>query len=74
MNANRGLARLGQPRSNMATNALLAITFVVFALVADTAVDQQRGGGIAGANATPDVMAVGPVDLDLRTLLRRPHF
>ena len=73
MNANRGLARLGQPRSNMATNALLAITFVVFALVADTAMDQQRGG-IAGVNQTPDVMAVGNVDLDLRTLLRRPHF
>ena len=73
MNANRGLARLGQPRSNMATNALLAITFVVFALIADTAMDQQRGG-LATVSDTPDVMAVRHMDVDLRTLLRRPHF
>jgi len=73
MNANRGLARLGQPRSNMATNGLLAITFVVFALIADTAMDQQRGE-FASSTTTSSVMAVRHMDVDLSTLLRRPHF
>jgi len=35
------LQRLRQPRSNRTTNLLLAITVLVFALIADTAVDQQ---------------------------------
>ena len=35
------LHRLRQPRSNRTTNLLLAITVLVFALIADTAIDQQ---------------------------------
>ena len=72
MNPNMGLARLGQPRSNTSTNLLFALTFVVFACIADMAIDQQRGE-IAGTNAGTD--AAGTVlTMDLRALMPRPHF
>ena len=59
MNPNLGLARLLQPRSNMATNMLFAITFVVFALLADTAIDQQRGE-FAQASGAQESFGKGP--------------
>lgn len=59
------LHRLRQPRSNRTTNLLLAITVLVFALIADTAVDQQQRQIAAGE--TED-----RIQLDLvRTLLPR---
>jgi|AntRauTorcE11898_2_1112593.scaffolds.fasta_scaffold131294_2 hypothetical protein len=42
------LHRLRQPRSNRTTNLLLATTVLVFALIADTAVDQQDRQIVAG--------------------------
>lgn len=78
MNPNRGLARLGQPRSNGTTNLLFAITFLVFALVAQTAIDQQRGAvadqAAPGADEAPGSGAphAHPA-LALRALVR-PHF
>lgn len=55
MNADRGVARLRQPRSNAATNMLFVITFMVFALLAETAIDQQQGG-IADAGVTQEAL------------------
>lgn len=80
MNPNMGLARLIQPRSNTATNALFAITFVVFALIAEMAIEQQSGE-FAAATTTPESLAVGALDratssmpaLGLRALVR-PYF
>ncbi len=57
MNPNMGLARLLQPRSNMATNLLFAVTFMVFALIADVAIDQQRGQVADGARAPESLAA-----------------
>ena len=76
MNPNIGLARLGQPRSNTATNLLFAITFVVFALIADMAIDQQRGeiAGAGGAEGGADTAAGTVLTMDLRALMPRPHF
>ncbi|MEE4362133.1 MAG: hypothetical protein V2I63_11495 [Pseudomonadales bacterium] len=42
MNPNHLLRRLHQPRSNMASMILITATVLVFALVAQTAIDQQR--------------------------------
>lgn len=44
MNSRMGLERLRQPRSNPATNMLIAATVLVFALVARTAAEQQSEG------------------------------
>jgi hypothetical protein len=73
MNPNRGLARLGQPRSNTATNLLFAITFVVFALIADMAIDQQSGAIVEHAAPQEGVGTAAVPLLGLRALLR-PHF
>jgi hypothetical protein len=73
MNPNMGLARLGQPRSNTATNMLFAITFVVFAFIADMAIDQQQGE-IAGHDGGRDAVSGTVLTMDLRALMPRPHF
>lgn len=73
MNPNQGLARLGQPRSNTATNLLFAITFVVFAMMADMAIDQQSGTFADGSTPVDTLVGHGIPSLDLRALVR-PHF
>ncbi|MEE4301796.1 MAG: hypothetical protein V2J24_20330 [Pseudomonadales bacterium] len=78
MNPNIGLARLLQPRSNTATNVLFAITFVVFALIAEMAIDQQSGeivdaGGAQDALATDAFGLASMPEFGLRALVR-PYF
>lgn len=73
MNPNQGLARLGQPRSNTATNLLFAITFVVFAMMADMAIDQQSGAFADGSTPVDAIVGQGAPTSDMRALAR-PHF
>ena len=73
MNPNRGLARLGQPRSNTATNLLFAITFVVFAMMADMAIDQQNEAFANGSTPVDTLVGQSAPTSDLRALAR-PHF
>ena len=62
-------------RGNAATNMLFVITFMVFALLAQTAIDQQQGG-IADAGVTQEVLGTGAFGdvtaaaLGLRALVR----
>ncbi len=78
MNPNMGLARLLQPRSNMATNVLFAVTFLAFALIADMAIDQQRGqvvdGGASPESRVADALGAASVPgFGLRALVK-PYF
>lgn len=76
MNPTIGIARLLQPRSNTATNVLFAITFVVFALIADMAIEQQSGefaGGAQGALPTDAFSFASVPEFGLRALVR-PYF
>lgn len=78
MNPNMGLARLLQPRSNTATNVLFAVTFMVFALIADMAIDQQSAEVADGASRpealTADALGAATLpEFALRALVK-PYF
>jgi hypothetical protein len=78
MNSILRMHRLHQPRSNPATNLLLAATVTVFTLIASTALDQQRDGAFAQRSIherSVDVVLADPVSaLDFGALLPRLLF
>ncbi len=57
------ISRLRAPRSNLASTALLIITFSVFAVIAHLAVEQQRGSAEMVRESTPATSRADQLDL-----------
>ncbi|TVS18654.1 MAG: hypothetical protein EA417_02645 [Gammaproteobacteria bacterium] len=66
------ISRLRSPRSNLASTALLVITFSVFAVIAHFAVEQQRTGAEVVRESPP--AAAKAEQLDLWSLLHHLRF
>lgn len=81
MNTIMRLRRLREPRSNLATNLLFAITFAAFALIGNTAIQQQHHG-MAGTShgaemrsaEVQEAATAATSELPVRAMLRRLLF
>lgn len=66
------ISRLRQPRSNRASTALLIITFGVFAVLGQLAIEQKRGNGLWAEESHP--APANAEQLDARSRVHRLRF